>query len=81
MGEAKRLLKELEEIIQKTYVLPSAIARIYLGLGESDKDFDWFDKAIDDHDSATLHPPVYPIFDPLRAHPCYHALLRKMNLG
>ena len=43
---------------------------------------DWspLDKAVDEREGLTLHFHIDPLFDPLRSHPRYHALLRKMNL-
>jgi eukaryotic-like serine/threonine-protein kinase len=78
--EAQKLLKELAEQEKKTYVLPSAFARIYLGLGEIDKGFDWLEKAVQERDVLIYTYLITSIFDPLRSHPRYHALLRTMNL-
>jgi len=36
---------------------------------------------IDERDSSVIYFHVEPICDPLRTHPRFHALLRKMNLG
>jgi serine/threonine-protein kinase len=80
ISEAQKLLRELEEQDKKTYVLPSAIARIYLGLGEIDKGLDWLEKAVQERDVLIYTYQIASIFDPLRSHPRYHALLRKMNL-
>jgi serine/threonine-protein kinase len=78
--EAKKLLQELQELEQKTYVPPSSFGSIYLGLGEIDKALDWYEKAIDERDSYILHLSVDPQYDRLRSHPRFQALLRKMNL-
>jgi len=79
--EAQKLLEELHELAQKTYVQPFGIGLIYMTLGEIDKGFDWLEKAIDERDSLSiLHLQVDPLYDPLRSHPRYPALLRKMNL-
>jgi hypothetical protein len=45
-----------------------------------DKAFDWFEKAVDEHDPLMLHFHVHPNYDYLRSQPRYHSLLRKMNL-
>ena len=79
-SEAQKLLKELEEQERKSYVLPSSLAQIYLALGEIDKGFDWFERALNEHDVLIYVYLITPIFDSLRPHPRYHALLRKMNL-
>ena len=57
-----------------------AFASIYLGLGEIDAAFDWLDKAVEERDTGLLLIPASPLLKPLRSHPRYHALLRKMNL-
>jgi non-specific serine/threonine protein kinase len=79
-GEARKLLEELQELAQKAYVQHHSFGLIYLGLGEIDRCFDSFEKAVDEREVAIIHLHVNPAFDPLRSHPRYPALLRKMNL-
>jgi serine/threonine-protein kinase len=79
-AEARKLLEELQERAQKQYTPPWSFAVIYSGLGELDKAFDWFEKAVDEHDPLMLHFHVHPNYDPLHTHPRYSVLLRKMNL-
>jgi len=79
-GEAGELLGRLFEISRTTYVPPSSFAWIHLGLGSVDEAFTWMDRAIDARDPMMMPIKSYPFFDPLRADPRYHALLRKMNL-
>ena len=79
-AEALTLLEELQERANTQYTPSWSFAVIYQGLGEMDKAFDWFEKAVDEHDPLMLHVHVHPNYDPLHTHPRYHALLRKMNL-
>ena len=79
-AEATKLLEELQELEQKVCVPPSSFGCIYMGLGKIEKALDWFEKAIDERDSWIFHLGVQPVWDPLRSHPRYHALLCKMNL-
>ncbi len=46
-------------------------------MGEFEKALDWFEKSVDEQ-AVLSH--LFPSLDPLRSHPRYHALLRKMNL-
>lgn len=80
VGDAMKLIDELQELEQKIYVPPCSFAWIYMGLGEIDKALEWCEKAIDERDGWILHLGVFPGFDSLRSHPRYPALLRKMNL-
>jgi len=79
-GEASELLEELQERAQKEYMPSFSFAVIYLGLGEFGKAFDWFEKAADEREPLMLHFHIHPNYDPLRTHPRYQALLRRMNL-
>jgi serine/threonine-protein kinase len=78
--EAREILAELQDLVQKTYVPPFYFVYIYLGLREIDKCFDWMEKSIEAQDFAIFSIAWFPIFDPLRSHPRYRALLRRMNL-
>jgi len=80
ISEAQSILEELQERAKKGYVSPISFAHIYFGLGETDRGFEWLEKAVEEHDGSMLHFHVTPYFDVLRSHPRYPALLRKMNL-
>jgi tetratricopeptide (TPR) repeat protein len=80
IGEAHELLEDLKELARKTYVPSMSFANIYLSLGTIDKGFDLIEQAVEDRESLSLSIPVSPFYDPLRIHPRYNALLRKMNL-
>jgi hypothetical protein len=62
------------------YVSPLFFFYIFLGLGEIDQCFEWFEKAIEVRDGMTLFISLDPRMDLLRSDPRYAALLRKMNL-
>jgi serine/threonine protein kinase/Tfp pilus assembly protein PilF len=79
IDKAKKFLAELQGLAQKEYVIPSSFALIYLGLGEIDQAFDWMEKGVDELDQTVIGN-VSPILDPLRSHPRFKILLRKMNL-
>jgi serine/threonine protein kinase/Tfp pilus assembly protein PilF len=80
IAEARKILLEMQNLAKETYVAAENFARIYFTLGEIERSFDYFEKAVDEHDGNMLHFHVVPVFDPLRSHPRYYALLRKMNL-
>ncbi len=80
IDQAQRLLKELHDLSQQSFVSPSAFAWIYCSLGQIDKSLEWFEKAIDQHDSLILPSHVIPLYDPLRSHSAFQELLMKMNL-
>jgi len=80
-GEARALLEELKAQRRRTYVPPFALAAAYGGLREVDPLFEWMEKGIEERDLMTVVTLIpNPVFGPLRGHPRYQALLRKMNL-
>ena len=56
------------------------MARIYAGLGEKDKAFEWLEKGYEDRSISSADIKVDPTFDPLRSDPRFQDLLRRMNL-
>ncbi len=80
IDEARRVLEDLRQFSVESFASPSPFAWIYCSLGDIEKGLDWFEKAIDTRDHLVSHGRLFPIYDPLRSHPRYHALLRKMNL-
>ena len=80
IAEAQRILEQLQALAEKAYVLPSSVAKTYLGLGDIENALVWLERAIDERDGAIFMFWSGPVCDRLRSHPRYHALLRKMNL-
>jgi hypothetical protein len=76
-AEALKVLDQLSELSKQKYVRPVFMARIYVGLGDKDKAFEWLEK---DYDERSLPFILDPIFDPLRSNPRFQDLLRRMNL-
>ncbi|SRR5258705_6171397 len=46
--DADKTLDQLFALKQNQYVSPFCIARVYCGVGETDKAFDWFEKAFEE---------------------------------
>jgi TolB-like protein/Flp pilus assembly protein TadD len=80
-AEARTLLERLHERAANTYVPPSSIAWIHLGLGEIDNTFEWLDRAVEARDQLVMPIKSYAILDPIRADPRFLALLHKMHLA
>jgi serine/threonine-protein kinase len=78
--EARRIYAALETQARTGYVSPVSFATIHLGLGEADAALDWAERALEDRRGWVAYLRVNPIFDPIRAHPRFEALARKMHL-
>ena len=79
--EAQKVLDQLNALSKQKYVPSLDRARIYVGVGEKDKAFEWLEKSYDDRSiGAVIGMKVNPVFDPLRSDPRFADLLRRMNL-
>ena len=79
--EALRVLDELHRMNRAGYVPAAAFVNAYLGLGDSERAFDWLERASRERSSILQLVKVHPFFDPLRGDPRFAELLRRANLG
>jgi adenylate cyclase len=78
--DANRILSELLGRSDLGDSLSTAIAQIYIGLGNRDRAFEWLNKAVMQRD-GNLFLKVDPIYDSLRNDSRFSSLLRSMNLN
>lgn len=78
-AEARALLQKLLELQGETYVPPTAIAIVYVGLGDKQNAFTWLERGYDGRDGDMVLLKVFPAWDPLRNDPRYTTLLAKMR--
>jgi DNA-binding winged helix-turn-helix (wHTH) protein/TolB-like protein/Flp pilus assembly protein TadD len=78
--EAIKLVNELEGLSKRRYVSPVQIARIYAGLGEKGRAFEWLHKGYEDRSDHLLILGVDPSFDGVRSDPRFTDLLRRIGL-
>jgi serine/threonine protein kinase/tetratricopeptide (TPR) repeat protein len=78
--EALAIVNQLLEKSKTSYVSPYGIASIYACMNEVDTALDWLERAHVQHDQTLVWIKVHPRLDPLRGHPRYQALLKKMSL-
>ena len=77
---ARELLAELTAAAGSRYVAPYTLAAIRVGLGEHDAALELLDRAWRGHDRGMSWLKVSPRFDPLRAHPSFQEILRRLRL-
>ncbi|MCK4815110.1 hypothetical protein KA005_05010, partial [bacterium] len=77
--KAKSILEELEEQSNKGYVSSMWVGTVYHGLGETDKAFEWFEKAYDERDGNLIYITIAPPFDSIRPDPRFKQLMKKMG--
>ncbi|HSE33920.1 MAG TPA: tetratricopeptide repeat protein, partial [Pyrinomonadaceae bacterium] len=52
--EALKILDQLFEMRERQYAAPFNIARVYAGLGDNDRAFEWMEKAIEERDADVV---------------------------
>jgi TolB-like protein/Tfp pilus assembly protein PilF len=80
-GQAEECLRRLLAGSEIRYFSPLCAAWIHLGLGDTETALDWMEKAVEERDPQIIHFGVKPLYDPLRGHPRFQALLDRMHLG
>ncbi len=84
-GGYSRALQNLAEMLiersKTSYVTPWQVATLYTRAGMKEEALNWFEKAYDAHDPNMPYLNVDPIFDDLRDHPRFQAILKRMGLA
>ena len=80
-ADALRLLGELKKRRQTGYVPAGAFVNAYLGLGDNDEAFAWFERAYEEQSNILIYIKVSPLFDPLRGDPRFQDLVRRVGLS
>jgi tetratricopeptide (TPR) repeat protein len=79
-SDAKKVLVELKDRAQQTYVQPLGMASIHLALGQKDQAMNRLRAAFNDRSTGLVYLKVDPVFDPLRADARFVDLLRRMGM-
>ncbi|HZD31251.1 MAG TPA: winged helix-turn-helix domain-containing protein [Candidatus Angelobacter sp.] len=79
--EALRLIDELKKRRETGYVPAAAFINAYLGLGDYDEAFVWFERAYQEQSNILQLLKVYPFFDPVRNDPRFVDLVRRVGLN
>jgi len=77
--DATKILAELSRRSDQGDSLSTAIAQVYIGLGNKDQAYEWLHRAIMQRD-GNLFLKVDPIYDPLRGDARFQDVLRSINL-
>lgn len=80
--EALKVLATLKDRAERETVDPIGFAWIYLGLGDQEAALDWLERAYNERPNIELaFINTGPIWKPVRSHPRYVALMKKLGFG
>jgi TolB-like protein/tetratricopeptide (TPR) repeat protein len=78
-AEAREVVEALEGRRASGYAAATPIARIHLGMGDTEACLDWLETAFEDGDPYLASALVYPGYDRLRSEPRFKRLLRRVG--
>jgi tetratricopeptide (TPR) repeat protein len=79
--KARALLAELRDRSTRGYVSSFWVGTIYLGLGDVDRAFEWFQKAYEERDGNLAYITIPIPFKAIVSDPRYASLLKQMGLA
>ena len=79
-AHAEAALADLERLAKESYVSPALLAQIHIGLGNHDAALDRLEEAGERRAADVVWLKVHPIYDAIRGHPRFRALLRTIHL-
>jgi tetratricopeptide (TPR) repeat protein len=81
-GRRREALTTLAELrrVSKRDPAPIRVAMVHIGLGETDRSFEWLQKAFEARDWQMALLKVEPAFDGLRSDPRFPALVERVGL-
>ncbi|HEX8738027.1 MAG TPA: tetratricopeptide repeat protein [Pyrinomonadaceae bacterium] len=80
-SEARAILKKLDEASKENYISPLNRAKIYLGLGEDAKVFEWLEKGFEERSVRLPWLLIDPQFDEFRADRRFIDLTKKIGIA
>lgn len=78
--EARRLIRQLENMSSERYVSPYGIAQAYAALNDQERSFQWLHAAYEDRSVWMSYLAVDPLFDRLHSDQRFQDLLNRVGL-
>ena len=76
VDEARQIVKSMDELARMSHVSPMQRAVAHLGIGENDEAVRLLQECLASGCVNPSLPRIDPVFDPLRGHPGFVALIR-----
>ena len=79
-ADASQLSTHLQELSRRRYVSPTHLAWGCLALNQTDRAFEWLDRACEVREVMLLYLNVLPMYDGIRSDPRFGELVRRIGL-
>jgi tetratricopeptide (TPR) repeat protein len=80
-AEAQQMLAAFMKKRQEGYYPAFAVGQVELGLGHIESALDWLERAAGERLFGWYLPSADPLYKPIRSHPRFRNLMRRMNLA
>ena len=78
--DALNIVRELDELSRRRFVSAAYVSLVYIGMGEKEMAMNWMEKGYEERAPLLARLKVEPVVDPLRDHPRFKALVRRISL-
>ena len=78
--EAREILRRLQDPSERRYLAPLEMVRLYAGLGEREKLYEWLEKADAERGGEFLFLRWTPVGESLKGDPKFEEILKRMGL-
>lgn len=78
--ETAKARRQCLPISRGVHIPCRSLAIVHMGLGETDRALDWLEKGCDRHEGLGVLN-VHPLYEPLRPHPRFQNILRRMRVA
>ena len=80
LEEARKLQRELQDVSTSRYVPAQALGEVHLGFGENEAALECLERGCDERSTLLLWLQGDVLYDPVRSHPRFAALVKRMAL-
>ncbi len=78
-SETQTALAKLQEMSKRRYISSYYVAKVYAGLGDRERVFEFLEKAYQSHSDRLLDLQTDPVFDEFRSDPRFSNLMRRLG--
>lgn len=79
-GEAREILRRVEEMAEREFVDPWACCRVCMALGDREKALHFLDRSFEERSTLALFAPIDPLLEPLRKDHRFREIVRRLHL-
>jgi serine/threonine-protein kinase len=75
---AKKELGRLLELSRRTHIPAEQVAQAYISVGDTERGWQWLERAFGERSNGILWLPIFVVYDPLRNDPRYAAFIKRV---